>query len=328
MTKKKNTALADTCVKVQVTIKTYSGKKVDKRAKEELATNNKANADLVNVWKELLPKGFIAKPKKIAESFRNNIVYKWTLPWIDADDQVLGEGASYVNGTRQVKKGAWRLLPSANDRVEEFEKEVSKAKADFNNAVDEIIEGYQSAIEKQKEKHSGLGNLFDENDYPSTEELKSKYVFDHDVEGVNEFNSDDIRVNISANLKGNIIKGIKQKERTVKKNADRHTAKKLVSSVERLANALEKYDPKNPSKNPLRNSSFNDLKDLLDVIDQQLLTKDDDLKSTIDDLRKDIGKAKSQDNLKKDNKTRKSTVKKLKQANKKVKVSDTAKGLF
>ena len=222
--------------------------------------------------------------------------------------------------------GEWRLLPST--RVEWFEKEVKKYIKNFNDAVDVIVNGYETEIENAKATHSGLGDLFDESDYPTANELRERYVFDYSIDIVNEFNTDDIRVSLSADLKDNIIKTAKQNEKTVKKNADRHTAKQLVSSVEKLADALEKYDPKNPSKNPLRNSSFNDLKDLLDVIDQQLLTKDDDLKSTIDDLRKDIGKAKSQDNLKKDNKTRKSTVKKLKQANKKVKVSDTAKGLF
>ena len=67
---------------------------------------------------------------------------------------------------------------------------------------------------------------------------------------------------------------------------------------------------------------------MLDSIDQYLLGDDDDLRSTVADLRKDIIDAKSQDNLKKDDKARKSTAKKLRQAEKKVKVSDTAKGLF
>jgi len=67
---------------------------------------------------------------------------------------------------------------------------------------------------------------------------------------------------------------------------------------------------------------------MLDSIDQYLLGDDDDLRSTVADLRKDIIGAKSQDNLKKDDKARKSTAKKLRQAEKKVKVSDTAKGLF
>lgn len=322
----KKTTLAESCVKVQVTIKTYSGIKADTNAKEELATTKKANAELVRVSKYLLDRDFLKPPIKIGKLFRNQVIYKNTLPWIDADDQVLGEGASYVSGSRQVKKGEWRLLPST--RVEWFEKEVKKYIKNFNDAVDVIVNGYETEIENAKATHSGLGDLFDESDYPTANELRERYVFDYSVDIVNEFNTDDIRVSLSADLKDNIIKTAKQNEKTVKKNADRHTAKQLVSSVEKLADALDKYDPKNPSKNPLRDSSFNDLKDLLDVIDQQLLTKDDDLKSTIDDLRKDIGKAKSQDNLKKDNKTRKSTVKKLKQANKKVKVSDTAKGLF
>ena len=64
-------------------------------------------------------------------------------------------------------------------------------------------------------------------------------------------------------------------------------------------------------------------------MDDYLLTDDDNLQKTIDDLRKDIVKSKiSQSDLKKDGKTRKATVKKLRKAEKEIKVSDTAKGLF
>ena len=106
----KKTTLAESCVKVQVTIKTYSGIKADTNAKEELATTKKANAELVRVSKYLLDRDFLKPPIKIGKLFRNQVIYKNTLPWIDADDQVLGEGASYVSGSRQVKKGEWRLL--------------------------------------------------------------------------------------------------------------------------------------------------------------------------------------------------------------------------
>ena len=98
--------------------------------------------------------------------------------------------------------------------------------------------------------------------------------------------------------------------------------------VENLADRLDAFDPKNPSKNPLRDSSYDNLRDLLDVVDSYLLTDDDNLKKTITTLQKDIVKAKSQGNLKKDGKTRKATVKKLRKAEKEIKVSDTAKGLF
>ena len=170
--------------------------------------------------------------------------------------------------------------------------------------------------------------MFNRADYLSPDELRARYVFIFEEGIINEFNSHDIRVQISANLKSNIISDYQEKENNVKKNADRHTAKKLIDGIQRLARGLEKFDPKNKTKNPLRDGSYNDLRDMLDSIDEYLLGDDDDLKSTVADLRKDIIDAKSQDNLKKDDKARKSTAKKLRQAEKKVKVSDTAKGLF
>ena len=203
-----------------------------------------------------------------------------------------------------------------------------KFQQEFNTAVQEVIDGYSENIEEAKKKNVGLGDLFNESDYLSADELKARYIFDHEIGIINEFNADDIRVSISEDVKSNIVATAQERNKRVQKNADKHTAKQLVSNIEKLANALEKFDPNDKTKHPLRDSSFNDLRDMLDTIDDYLLTDDDDLKSTVDDLRKDIVKAKSQSNLKKDDKARKSTAKKLRQAEKQVKVSDTAKGLF
>ena len=325
-TSDKKTALAESCLKVQVTIKTYSGIKADTKARNELADIKDANQQLVKVSKHLLDPEYLKPVIKIGKQFRNQVVYKNTLPWIDANDQVLGGGKSYVSYDRQVKKGEWRILPST--KLEWFEEQLKKFQQEFNDAVQEVIDDYSKAIEEAKQKNIGLGGLFNESDYLSADELKARYIFDHEIGIINEFNADDIRVSISEDVKSNIVSTAQERNKRVQKNADRHTAKQLVSNIEKLANALEKFDPNDKTKHPLRDSSFNDLRDMLDTIDDYLLTDNDDLKSTVADLQKDIVKAKSQSNLKKDDKARKSTAKKLRQAEKQVKVSDTAKGLF
>jgi len=325
-TSDKKTALAESCVKVQVTIKTYSGIKADTRARNELADIKDANQQLVKVSKHLLDPDYLKPVIKIGKQFRNQVVYKHTLPWIDADDQVLGGGKSYVSYDRQVKKGEWRILPST--KLEWFEEQLKKYIKEFNDAVQEIIDGYSDAIEKMKAEETGLGDLFKESDYLSPDQLRDRYVFEKDVQGINEFNADDIRIQISEGVKTNIVVTAQEREKSVRENADKDTAKKLVKGIKRLADALENYDPNDKGKHPLRDGSYNDLRDMLDTIDDYLLTDDDDLKSTVADLQKDIAKAKSQSNLKKDDKARKSTTKKLRKAEKQVKVSDTAKGLF
>ena len=74
MSKKNNdkkTALAESCTKVRVTIKTYSGIKSDTATKNELADSKDANPDLVKVQKHLLKKERLAEPIKIGKKFRN-----------------------------------------------------------------------------------------------------------------------------------------------------------------------------------------------------------------------------------------------------------------
>ena len=325
-TSDKKTALAESCLKVQVTIKTYSGIKADTKARNELADIKDANEQLVKVSKHLLNPKYLENPIRIGKKFRNQVLYKHTLPWIDADDQVLGGGKSYVSYDRQVKKGEWRILPAK--KLEWFEEQLKKFQQEFNDAVQEVIDDYSKAIEEAKQKNIGLGGLFNESDYLSADELKARYIFIGTEGEIDEFNADDIRIQISEGVKSNIVVTAQERENVVRQNADKHTAKQLVSQIEKLATALEKFDPNDKTKHPLRDGSYNDLRDMLDTIDDYLLTDDDDLKSTVDDLRKDIVKAKSQSNLKKDDKARKSTAKKLRQAEKQVKVSDTAKGLF
>jgi len=227
-TSDKKTALAESCVKVQVTIKTYSGIKADTKARNELADIKDANQQLVKVSKHLLKKERLAEPIKIGKKFRNQVMYKHSLPWIDADDQVLGEGKSYIFGDegRQVKKGDWRLLPSK--KTDWFKEEVKKYQRDFEKAVDKIINDYDDAIEEVRQKNIGLGKMFNRSDYLSPDELRARYVFIFEEGKINEFNSDDIRIQISSNLKSNIISDYQEKENNVKKNADRHTDKKLI----------------------------------------------------------------------------------------------------
>lgn len=324
---KKETALSESCVKVQVTIKTYSGIKADSQARLELANNKNANDSLLRVSKYLFDPEYLKEPIRLGKQFRNQVIYKWTLPWIDADDQVLGGGKSYLTGTnRAIKKGEWRLLPS--NRLEDFEKAVKEYKKKFFNEADKIIEGYDDAVIDAKQQNTGLGDLFNECDYPTADELRNRYVFAEEIGIVNEFSVDDIRVNLSDDLRERIVKDTIAKEQSVKTNADRHTAKRLIDLASKLADSLDKFDPDSPSKNPLRDSSFNDLRDLLDIANDQLLTEDTDLKKAISGLRKDIGKATSQENLRKDDKVRKTTTKKLRDAEQKIKISDTAKGLF
>ena len=148
---KTKTTLAEKCRKVQATIKTYSGIKADTEAKRELADNKNADETLVNVSKHLFDRDFLREPTKIGKQFRNNVIYKRTLPWIDADDRVLGEGTSYVAGThRRVKGGEWRLLPA--EHIEWFEQQVKEYRKRFFDEVDKIIDGYEDAIEEAEQR--------------------------------------------------------------------------------------------------------------------------------------------------------------------------------
>ena len=53
--------------------------------------------DLVKVSKHLLNPDFLKPPVQIGKQFRNQVIYKKTLPWIDADDKVFWVVASHMS---------------------------------------------------------------------------------------------------------------------------------------------------------------------------------------------------------------------------------------
>ena len=143
-------SLASSAMLVDLSISKWEGKKKDKRASEDVATNNNAESGVANVHKKLL--GNCKELKDILSKgghIRNNVHYAMTLPWSDT-------------GTR--------LLPTA--MYFDYTKEMSKEVNEFDSLVSTFLSSYQWEISQAQAK---LGDLFDITEYPTTDELASKF---------------------------------------------------------------------------------------------------------------------------------------------------------
>jgi hypothetical protein len=141
---------------------------------------------------------------------------------------------------------------------------VGKAKVDFEKEVKQFLNNYDNLIEANRIK---LGNAFKLSDYPSVEEIETKFRFDFELSIVPRYDSKDIRLNVSEKLRAKIEHdAIKRANKNVETIA-RTTVEALLESVGHLADKLKTYDPKDKQKGGFfKNSSFDKLRGFLDTL--------------------------------------------------------------
>lgn len=143
----------DSCAMlVEVSVSVWSGRKLDKSVTDEVMQNAGAKAkSAARVTKSLLAdRPELEQIQKHVTAARN-YVYTHTMPWSDS---------------------GLRLLPTAafmkfNDRMREFED-------DFYKLVNDFVEVYPTLITAQA---MALGTMFNRDDYPTPESIKSKFRF-------------------------------------------------------------------------------------------------------------------------------------------------------
>ncbi len=133
---------------VSLTIKTWSGSKIDKRVSQDVADQHGADRDAGNYSKKLVAKDALAEIKSISGEARS-LNYQYTLPWSQDGARILPSAmhAKYSSEMREIQ-----------DR---FEREVKSFLADY---------AYQIGIARNR-----LGTKFNEAASPSPQEIEGKF---------------------------------------------------------------------------------------------------------------------------------------------------------
>ena len=143
-------SLASSAMLTELNISVWTGRKKDKRESQECAKFNDADIGVVSVNKMLL--GDCDELKALNElrgKIRNHIHYPMTMPWSDS---------------------GLRLLPTAV--YFDYNNQMSEAIALFFQLRDKFVENYDFAVTRARAK---LGDLFMRSDYPTSEEIRSKF---------------------------------------------------------------------------------------------------------------------------------------------------------
>ena len=147
-------SISSSAVLIDLSISCWTGRKLDKRASNDVTAQNNAAKGVANVHKKLL--GDCAEldaVQKFAANARNSH-YAMTMPWSD-----LG----------------MRLCPTAKYiDANGYERTMTALQTEFFRLTDAFLQAYDWEIQNAQLK---LGALFNAEEYPRREELASKFRF-------------------------------------------------------------------------------------------------------------------------------------------------------
>ena len=250
MKKENANTLSENATLVRLTTKHPSGIKSDKDLKEGLAIDQKAYESSLHVAKYIFGKETNKYFRRIINQFRNNYFYPLTVPWDDNTSDYEGKVLS-----------GWRLCP--NQELDRLMDKVNDAKVDFQKEVNAFLDDYDNLIEANKYK---LGDAFKLSDYPTKDEIATKFRFDFELGSVPQFNDKDIRLNVSEKLRKKIEQDALKRATKNVEAITRTTVETLLESVEHLADKLKSYDPKTKGGGFFKNSTFDKLRQFLDTL--------------------------------------------------------------
>lgn len=240
--------LARKAVLSQVVVSIWTARRHERDVTDEIMQAKGASLDQGHFTKRLLTKQAMKDLKTIQYQARK---FHWThtMPW-------------WEDGTR--------ILPAT--LILEYTKEMKRFTNSFDKSIDEFIIKYPQWIKEAKKE---LGKLFDGEDYPEPELLRSKFGFVTRISNIPD--SADFRVSLDDAL-------LKQIKNSLDKNVANHyrdmmvdTGHRIMEVVKHMAARLHEYTPNNKGKraeNTFRDSLVDNVRTLADLLPAFNLNED------------------------------------------------------
>jgi len=202
--------LNDRALLVQLSISQWNARKFDKQATKDIAIAHNVNESVGRYNKTLLPMDDILDKVHKKSSHIRTKFYANTLPW-------------GIEGTM--------MLPTAN--YLEFMTDFRKEKSEWELLVTNFLNSYQ---EIKANAQVQLSVMYNEKDYPSTDELKYKFSMDIAVFPVP---SSDFRVSIASDeltrIQQDVEKRVKQSQSAAMNEAWQRLYERVKSMADKLS---------------------------------------------------------------------------------------------
>ena len=261
-------SLATSSMLVSVDVNVWTATKQDRGISDEVTTMKKAELGTGKFTKYLFAKNpkhhRIVKLRQLILKWLRHSTYRWN--------------------------NSQHLLPTVD--LEKFKTEYDKYESEFNTAVEDFLENYQTLVSDEAFKQ---GDMFDKSDYPSVEELRHKFnmrLF------VAEVPSQDFRCQVSQDTADDLKAEYQQQADDIVRTVINDQCNRIVDvmrSISHCCGMIEGVDKEGQptfKKRAIYDTTFQRAKALVNTIknfkpiDNE---QSDMLQEAVDDLEKVIG---------------------------------------
>lgn len=259
-------SLATSGMIVNVEVNVWSATKQDRTISKEVTTAYKADDEAARVVKHLLAGDPTHKKLLNHRQTIYNWVKKRTYDW----------------------SGSNRYLPMVS--LMQFKQEFNQLEEEYKKLTDEFVEKYPDIVAAMAFKQ---GDMFDAQEYPSAEEVRSKFKMKLFVHPVPE---NDFRVAIAEDIKEELQKHYAHEATTKVEEIMRDATERLVEFIKRIAHACRDVEPEGSEGTKVRKPKVYEgtiegakemcslLKDFNLTGDQRLEDMRQDLLATLNDV--------------------------------------------
>lgn len=246
-------------VLVSINIRRWTAKKVDSKVTAEMCKLYGADSEAGQFILELIPKRTLAKYISI-EAETRQIHNKLTSPWVDG----------------------YRIITIAG--LPKWQAEMKNCLWNLDYEADQIIKELPMVIQLCKIKHAGL---FDESNYPTMEQIRSKFGMHYRISPVP--NMKDWRLDVSEEEMKHLRENLKSDMDSAIGDTVKDVADRITTILGHMTEKLRNYQPANKkagqkAESTFRNSTILAVKELAELIPSLNVTED----QRLEELRKDI----------------------------------------
>jgi len=255
-------SLATSSMLVSVDVNVWTATKQDRGISDEVTTMKKAELGTGKFTKYL----FAKNPKHHRIVKLRQLIHKWAK-----------ESTYSWNKTQN-------LLPTVD--LEKFKKEYDKYESEFNTAVEDFLENYQTLVSDEAFKQ---GDMFDKNDYPSVETLRQKFKMRLYVA---EVPSHDFRCQVSQDTADDLKAEYQQQANDIVDKVLAQQKARIVDFLSRLSSNInedEKVDKNGNTtykKKPIKRKLVNEIRDWVKTTKDFNPSNDSNLSNVANDIEK------------------------------------------
>ena len=252
-------SIASSAMLVELSISTWTARKLDKKVSTQVDLDSGAKTKVVNANKNLMAgTGVLDTIVKYAANARAWHLSQ-TLPWTD-------------NGSR--------FLPMSN--FVNYKKQLGELEANYEALVDKFIIAYPNLVSAAAFQ---LGTLFDRNEYPDESSLKRKFKFTYSFFPVPT--AGDFRIDINEEAKAEIMANCNSAYQDRLNNAMREAWSRLHDCLSRMSERLT--DNADGSRKIFRDSLVENGVELVTMLKHLNITQDPKLELARRELQVAIG---------------------------------------